>query len=304
MHTINTQEFDLIHESISHGDMRFHLMVHEFATDPSRAERVSSHWHEECELLMLTEGRGTAHINGQAFPVSSGDILFINTDLVHSLSGEPGVPLVFFAVDFGRELLSSYGNDDIQQNYILRQSSGALIFRSLFRPGDKIWTQIRGPLCEIRSLCTRNVSGSELLIKSDLLRIWHFLCQSPASASAPDQRRADEKSALTKEILQYLRANYSSNPTIPELAGRFHMSEGQFCRFFRAQVNMTAMEYLNYYRIGIACDLLRQSNASISTIAVNCGYSNISYFNRVFRRYMHCTPKEYRQKDQRLLHTT
>ncbi len=82
------------------------------------------------------------------------------------------------------------------------------------------------------------------------------------------------------------------------------MSEGQFCRFFRAQVNMTAMEYLNYYRIGIACDLLRQSNASISTIAVNCGYSNISYFNRVFRRYMHCTPKEYRQKDQRLLHTT
>ncbi len=284
--------------------MRFHLMVHEFATDPSRAERVSSHWHEECELLMLTEGRGTAHINGHAFPVSSGDILFINADLVHSLSGEPGVPLVFFAVDFGRELLFSYGNDDIQQNYIQRQSSGALIFRSLFRPGDKIWTEIQGPLCEIRALCRQDVTGSELLIKADLLRIWHFLCQSPASASVPDRHRADEKSALTKEILQYLRANYSGNPTIPELAGRFHMSEGQFCRFFRSQVNMTAMEYLNYYRIGISCDLLRQSNASISTIATSCGYSNISYFNRVFRRYMHCTPKEYRQKDQRLLHTT
>ncbi len=294
---MNTREFDLIHESISHGDMRFHLMVHEFATDPSRAERVSSHWHEECELLMITEGNGTAHINGHTFPVGSGDILFINADAVHSLSGEPGVPLVFFAVDFGRELLYSYGNDDIQQNYFLRQSSGALVFRSLFRPDERMWAELQKPLCEIRDLCRQDVAGTELLIKADLLRIWHFLCQAPASASPSGRRRADEKSALTKEILQYLRANYTGNPTIPELASRFHMSEGQFCRFFRSQVNMTAMEYLNYYRIGIACDLLRQSDAGISAIAADCGYSNISYFNRVFRRYMHCTPTQYRQKN-------
>ena len=38
----------------------------------------------------------------------------------------------------------------------------------------------------------------------------------------------------------------------------FHMSEGQFCRFFKSQIGMTAIEYLNYYRIGAACDMLKE----------------------------------------------
>ena len=80
------------------------------------------------------------------------------------------------------------------------------------------------------------------------------------------------------------------------LAAYFHMSEGQFCRFFKSQIGMTAIEYLNYYRIGVACDMLKDGILPISEIATECGYNNISYFNRTFRKYMHCTPGEYRVK--------
>lgn len=73
------------------------------------------------------------------------------------------------------------------------------------------------------------------------------------------------------------------------------MSEGQFCRFFKSQVHMTLIEYINYYRIGAACDQLLSGSEPVSSIATGCGYSNISYFNRMFRKYMHCTPKEYRK---------
>ena len=52
---MKTPDISTIHETVLHGDMRFHLMVHEFASDPSRSERVTSHWHEEYELLFLTE---------------------------------------------------------------------------------------------------------------------------------------------------------------------------------------------------------------------------------------------------------
>lgn len=58
------------------------------------------------------------------------------------------------------------------------------------------------------------------------------------------------------------------------------MSEGQFCRFFKSQVHMTLIEYINYYRIGAACDQLLSSSEPVSSIATGCGYSNISYFNR------------------------
>ena len=65
---MKTPDISTIHETVLHGDMRFHLMVHEFASDPSRSERVTSHWHEEYELLFLTEGNGTAHVNRPGTP--------------------------------------------------------------------------------------------------------------------------------------------------------------------------------------------------------------------------------------------
>lgn len=168
---MKTPDISTIHETVLHGDMRFHLMVHEFASDPSRSERVTSHWHEEYELLFLTEGNGTAHVNGRALPISAGDILFFNSGEVHSISAPPGVPLTFYAVVFGLDLISSYGNDDIQQKYIHRQTSGELLFQTVFHPKNPGTEPLRQSLEAIRSLyqedfppmsssSRRNFSGS------------------------------------------------------------------------------------------------------------------------------------------------
>lgn len=289
-------ELALFHESVSHGTMRFHLTLHEFSSDPADPWRIHAHWHKEYELLSIIKGSGVAHVNNRRFDVSSGDILFINSGSLHSLQAEPGIPLDFYAACFGRELLDSYGNDDIRQNYIQSQASGRLLFRDHFRTGEPAWENLHPPMEEIRQLGRKGLSGNELLIKADLLRIWHFLCQYPATSVAPVHRNEDAKILLAKEILQYIQNHYSKNLSLGELATRFHMSEGQFCRFFKSQVNMTAMEYLNFYRIGIACDLLQSGTTPVSTIALDCGYNNISYFNRMFRKYMHCTPKEYRTR--------
>ncbi|MFQ9396005.1 MAG: helix-turn-helix domain-containing protein [Lachnospiraceae bacterium] len=65
--------------------------------------------------------------------------------------------------------------------------------------------------------------------------------------------------------------------------------------FFQIPGPYDLIEYINYYRIGAACDQLLSGSDPVSSIATGCGYSNISYFNRMFRKYMHCTPKEYRK---------
>lgn len=291
---MNNHNLALFHEPSQHGNMRFHLQVHEYSSDPSRPERISTHWHEEYELLMITRGQGTSHINNHHFETAHGDILFINSGSLHSISAEPGTCFDFYAVDFGLELISSHGNDDIQQKYINRQTSGRLLFRDHFRPGELPWELLHSSLEEIRSLYRQGTERNELLIKAELLRIWHVLCLYPATALLPAHRNDDSRIILTKNILQFISSHYNSSLTLHGLSGQFHMSEGQFCRFFKSQVNMTVIEYLNYYRIGMACDLLRESDSPVSTIALDCGYSNISYFNRMFRKYMHCTPKEYR----------
>lgn len=293
---MNQLEFARIHEMQFHGDIRFHLRLHEMTKEPLWPEPVPPHWHEEYEFLVITRGTGTACLNTRTMHIEPGDILFINAGIVHSFRGDEKNPLAFYALDFGRELISSYGNDDIQQKYISRQANGELIFRDHFKKDDAMWPYIEEPLEEIRTLCSKEMAKNELLIKANLLRIWHYLCLDAEATSFTLKKKDDERVRLIKQILQYIQENYEKNVTLGELAEVFHMSEGQFCRFFKSQIGMTAIEYLNYYRIGVACDMLKDGILSISEIATECGYNNISYFNRTFRRYMHCTPGEYQKR--------
>lgn len=293
---MNKLEFARIHEMQFHGDIRFHLRLHEMTKEPLWPEPVPPHWHEEYEFLVITRGTGTACLNTRTMHIEPGDILFINAGIVHSFRGDEKNPLAFYALDFGRELISSYGNDDIQQKYISRQANGELIFRDHFKKDDAMWPHIEEPLEEIRALCSQEMAKNELLIKSNLLRIWHYLCLDAEATSFTLKKKDDERVRLIKQILQYIQENYEKNVTLGELAEVFHMSEGQFCRFFKSQVGMTAIEYLNYYRIGVACDMLKDGILQISEVAIECGYNNISYFNRTFRRYMNCTPGEYQKR--------
>ena len=232
---MNQLEFARIHEMQFHGDIRFHLRLHEMTKEPFWPEPVPPHWHEEYEFLVITRGTGTACLNTRTMHIESGDILFINAGIVHSFRGDEKNPLAFYALDFGRELISSYGNDDIQQKYISRQANGELIFRDHFKKDDSMWPYIEEPLEEIRVLCSQEMAKNELLIKSNLLRIWHYLCLDAEATSFTLKKKDDERVRMIKQILQYIQENYARNLTLCGLAAYFHMSEGQFCRFFKLQ---------------------------------------------------------------------
>ena len=222
---MNQLEFARIHEMQFHGDIRFHLRLHEMTKEPFWPEPVPPHWHEEYEFLVITRGTGTACLNTRTMHIESGDILFINAGIVHSFRGDEKNPLAFYALDFGRELISSYGNDDIQQKYISRQANGELIFRDHFKKDDSMWPYIEEPLEEIHTLCSKEMAKNELLIKSNLLRIWHYLCLDAEATSFTLKKKDDERVRMIKQILQYIQENYARNLTLCGLAAYFHMSE-------------------------------------------------------------------------------
>ena len=81
--------------------------------------------------------------------------------------------------------------------------------------------------------------------------------------------------------------------TIEQLANTAHMSKSYFMGTFKKQVGMGAINYINQLRIKSACELLRSKNQNVSEIAFSCGFTNLSNFNRQFRRQIGITPKEY-----------
>ncbi|KAA1246406.1 AraC family transcriptional regulator [Aquimarina sp. RZ0] len=78
------------------------------------------------------------------------------------------------------------------------------------------------------------------------------------------------------------------------MADLVFLTEISFCKFFKRNFNKSFTNYLNEFRIRKSCQLLRQTNKKLLDIAEECGYENMSFFHRQFKKYIKKTPSEYR----------
>ena len=97
----------------------------------------------------------------------------------------------------------------------------------------------------------------------------------------------------------YVHQHYSEKLVISQLASAVFLSERECFRIFQECLHMTPMQYIQNYRLQMACQMLAETRASVTEISHACGLgSSSSYFGKVFREYMNCTPGEYRQKTE------
>ncbi len=97
------------------------------------------------------------------------------------------------------------------------------------------------------------------------------------------------------DVIDYIENNYADDVTLAELAAIPGCSASYLSRVFSREVGVPPLEYVNRVRIRHACELLRATEASITEVAFQVGYHNLSFFNRYFRRVMLRTPREYRR---------
>jgi len=82
---------------------------------------------------------------------------------------------------------------------------------------------------------------------------------------------------------------------VEELAAMCHISETHLRRVFRDCMQMSPVEYINWVRIRTACGELKRTNDTVGDIAVRCGFSTLSTFNRNFHRIMGISPQQWRK---------
>jgi AraC-like DNA-binding protein len=102
-------------------------------------------------------------------------------------------------------------------------------------------------------------------------------------------------SRRVKKVLTYLQENYKKPIKLADVADLVNMSEVAFSRFIKKRTAKTFVEYLNGVRLGIATRMLIDTTQSIGEICYECGFNNLSNFNRIFKKKKGCTPKEFRE---------
>ena len=133
----------------------------------------------------------------------------------------------------------------------------------------------------------------EMFVKSGVFRLLGMLYRMELLS---DSERVFNTKEVQKilPILAYINANYYENITLEDASARLNFDSSYFCRLFKSATGATFTEYLNFVRVCKAEKLLSKTQDSILEISEAVGFSSVSYFHRIFKKYRNCSPRYYR----------
>lgn len=287
-----------LRENRIHGDEAFPLNAYWIDHGPVDPV-LDCHWHEEAEFFCVLEGEALFQADTEYFPVRAGEAVYIDGGDLHAGYVLNGSPCVFCAVVFDTRFLASLGDDAVQKQFVTPLQNRSRTFPRLIRPGTEWEDAILESLRQIRSACSVQSPGYQAAVKGHFYLMLSLIAREDRAANRSPSGSGDVRIDRLKAVILYMQAHYSRPLSIKELAGLIPMSEGQFCRFFKAMTRQTPIEYLNAYRISRANELLRSTDRKIADIALEVGFGHISYFIKVFRKAMKATPSQFRKETGR-----
>ena len=105
-----------------------------------------------------------------------------------------------------------------------------------------------------------------------------------------------EPYSLMNKVILYIQDHFEEQIEIATLAEMVNLSVSQFERNFKKLFNMTPLKFINKVRVDNACEMLINTHATLSEIALDCGFYDHSYFTKIFKNQMSMTPIQYRKQ--------
>ena len=170
---------------------------------------------------------------------------------------------------------------------------------------DSNYNTFHTHLLEIIKQNTEKNSCFELISKASVLYIWQELFTlSNQESLSPAKKTAAQDEQRVKQAILYIQEHYMESITLDDIAASILVSKSECCRCFKRALNITPFEYLMKYRILASTKKMHNKTLdSISEIAGSVGFNNTSYYNKIFKKYMNCTPTEYRSSIKKDLPT-
>ena len=283
---------DDLRETKQHGQPDFPLQYYLDDTRDFYNNQVDWHWHNEFEIVAVSEGEVICHVGQESFRLKGGEAVFINSKVLHQFTSDDyGVmPNIVFAPIF-----IAQEQTVIYEKFIApieKSTMEYLIFRK-----DNEW-QSRGlELLNTLFQCMSAEEFNELQVRNLLSGAWLIIIEHIRHNLEENKYRNDSNSSSNrvKLMIQYIRAHYMEEIRLEDIAVSANISKNTAMRYFGANIGISPVDYLIRYRIGISCKLLKETSDKISNIADCVGYENTSYFCRLFRKYVGVSPKEYRE---------
>lgn len=248
---------------------------------------IPLHMHDELEILVGWQGKLQVDARGEQITLGEGDVAIIGQRIPHSTQK---------LLPYTAYLLLQFRPDSSPDTPHYLSLLTANRDRPLIRlPADTPFAkEIRRLISEIRAENMERGASYRYFIRGHISLLLGTLYRS-GILSDPTLRTDNAALERLRPVLSYIDKAYGSELALDALAETVHLTPQYFCRLFKQTTGLSPIEYINRVRIFQSEQLLLSTDATVTEIALEVGFSQVSYFNRIFHRYKGMTPSEYRK---------
>ena len=252
---------------------------------------VPMHWHSEFEINFIREGAAEFICGTDKFTSSKGDIIITQPNELHSIYPCEYTRQIYDTLVFSSDIFGISDSDRYFNECIRPLINGSMRITAHITPKHHYYSELAMTAENIFSCAKGDTPQLDMLMRSELLKLLWLL-----ETEAEQGTSTGKYDSIIRPALEYIAEHFSENITVAQLAASVHLSESYFMNLFRKQVGLSAVEYISHFRIDTAWRELIGTKKSVLEIAFDCGYRNISNFNRQFRKITGCSPTEYRNR--------
>jgi len=285
-----------LHEKKQHGTMEFPVAYYDIT--PAHPHYVMPfHWHKEWELIRIRKGSVTLRVDDCEFIAREGDILLFRDSMLHGST--PPEDVLYDCLVF--DLHGLYRSSELFKKH-LRPIYQMKLLPDIYYPKSEnsdIYPFV-AELMDIHLKHLENPSNTEyleLVTVSNLSQLFlRILKNAHYSEIQAVLQNSVHRINQVKSVLEYIEQHYNTEITLNDLAKVAGMNPRYFCRIFKQIISLSPIDYVIFFRIEQACNLLTATEKPIIEIALDCGFSDCSYFTRVFKQRKDVTPSQYRKR--------
>lgn len=276
-------------ENIKRGESDFPLSLYTVNGDSGLI--LPYHWHEEFEIYHLASGKADVRIGDLTYRLNSGDDLLVNGGEIHSAVNAGLSQCVYNSIVFHFSMFNSIVTDSSQR--LMNDLSTSKLFVSHQIPNIDCRQKTNLIISEMIQKLKDKPRGYEMYVKGSLYLLFSLLYESDLITENTEQKNsAGNYETIIKKTIDYISTHYQSTIYLDDLAALVQMSKYAFCRCFKQYTGVSPIEYTNILRINSAYKLLLYSEQNVTDAAMNCGFDNMSYFTKTFKKYKNITPSQ------------
>lgn len=254
------------------------------------------HYHQEYELSFITEGSGKRIVGDSVEAFYPGDLIFIGPGIPHVWLSESPLPVPHS----GRTLESVYllFNQTILPEGLMILPEFAAVNRAI-RYSERGIRITGNTLNQVSRLMLQLPYLNNLKRLMLFYEIMDMIGKSDSFTYLASADYAGTRFKTTnhrvKSIHEFLMKRYREEITLKQVADVVHMAPASASRFFKGATGLSIFEYLNKIKIDYARQLLLNTDMSVVHISYDCGFNNLSHFNKQFKKFTGWTPSRFRK---------